>query len=234
LGAKFGLPVLDDALGGGIPPGSVLLLEEEAGLNSDVLVSLFVTGGLTSDEHVFLLNTDYSLSMMRDLLSAQGIDVTAFENSGKLCYIDAFGTDEPSAEKTCAVIHDVADMKEIQNYVKYSDSVQPPDKYRGVIDSLTTIILSSGDAKSAFLFVRSQVVAQKRTGGIILMTIHKGAHSSRLISALEHVVDGVIELRKEQYYRDWRSIFQIKKMKGKRFSTREFAFVVHEGRFVVE
>jgi KaiC/GvpD/RAD55 family RecA-like ATPase len=48
------------------------------------------------------------------------------------------------------------------------------------------------------------------------------------------VVDGVIELRKEQYYRDWRSIFQIKKMKRKRFSTREFAFVVHEGRFVVE
>jgi KaiC/GvpD/RAD55 family RecA-like ATPase len=235
LSSKFGLPVLDDAIGGGVPRGHVLLLEEETGLSSDVLVSLFIAGGLTNEEYAFVLNTDYTSSTIRDLLSGQGIDATGFENSGKLCFINAFGTEEPSSEKAYAVVHNIADIREIHNSVKkFSEKIQPPDKFRGVIDSLSTIILSSGDARSAFVFVRNQVVSQKKVGGIILMTIHKKAHSSRLIAALEHVVDGVIELRKEQYYRDWRSIFQIKKMIGRRFSTREFAFVVHEGKFVVE
>jgi KaiC/GvpD/RAD55 family RecA-like ATPase len=235
LSSKFGLPVLDDAIGGGIPRGHLVLLEEETGLSSDVLVSLFVAGGLTSEENVFVLNTDYTASTIRDILSGQGIDVTGFENSGRLAFINAFGAEEPLAEKAYAVIHNIADIREIHNVVKnYSERMQPPTKYRGVIDSLSTIILSSGDARSAFNFVRNQVISLKKSGGIVLMTVHKKAHSNRLIASLEHVVDGVIELRKEQYYRDWRSIFQIKKMIGRRFSTREFAFVVHEGKFVVE
>lgn len=235
MSAKFGLPVLDDALGGGIPRGFVLLLEEDTGLNSDVLVALFVAGGLTNEEHVFLLNTDYSLSTIRNLLSAQGVDVTGFENGGKLRYISAWGTEEPLTEKVYAVVHNVADLREIQDSVKkYAESIQSPEKFRGVIDSLSTVVLSSGDARSAFAFVRNQVISLKRSDGIVLMTIHKRAHSSRLVAALEHVVDGVIELKKEQFYRDWRSVFQVKKMIGRKFSSREFAFVVHDGRFVVE
>lgn len=235
MSSKFGLPVLDDAIGGGVPRGHVLLLEEETGLSEDVLVSLFIAGGLTNEEHVFVLNTDYASSTIRDLLSGQGIDAIGFEDSGKLCFINAFGTEEPSSEKAYAVVHNIADIREIHSNVKkFSEKMQPPEKFRGVIDSLSTIILSSGDPRSTFMFVRSLVISMKRSGGIVLMTIHKKAHSNRLIAALEHVVDGVIELRKEHYYRDWRSIFQIKKMIGRRFSTREFAFAVHEGKFVVE
>jgi len=235
LSSKFGLPVLDDAIGGGVPRGHVLLLEEETGLSSDVLASLFIAGGLTNEEYVFVLNTDYNLAAVRDLLSVQGIDAAGFESSGKLCFINAFGTEEPSSEKAFAVIHNIGDIRETHNSVKkFSERIQPSARSRGVIDSLSTIILSSGDARSVFAFVRNQVISQKRSGGIVLMTIHKKAHSSRLVAGLEHVVDGVIELRKEQYYRDWRSIFQIKKMVGTRFSTREYAFIVHEGKFVVE
>jgi KaiC/GvpD/RAD55 family RecA-like ATPase len=235
LSADFGLPVLDEALGGGVPRGFVLLLEEDTGLSSDVLVTFFIAGGLQHDENVFVLNTDYSPLSIRNLLLSQGIDASQYLESGRLALMNSFGTEEPTSEKTYATIHNVSDIREIHSMVKeYSEKNRLPTKFRGIVDSLSTIIMSAEDSKSIFAFVRSQVILQKRCGGILLLTLHSKAHSTRLVSALEHVVDGVIELRKERYYRDWRSILQIKKLTGREFSTREYNYVVREGKLVVE
>jgi len=235
LSAKFGLPVLDEALGGGVPRGYVLLLEEDTGLSSDVLVTFFIAGGLQSEENVFVLNTDYSMSSIKDLLKSQGMEATQFIEDGRLAIINSFGTEESAVEKTYSTIHNVSDIREIHSAVKdYSEKNKLTGKFRGIVDSLSTIIISAGDPKSIYAFVRGQVILQKKCGGILLLTLHSKAHSNRLVAALEHVVDGVIELRKERYYRDWRSILQIKKLIGREFSTREYSYVVREGKLVVE
>lgn len=235
LSAEFGLAVLDEAMEGGVPRGYVLILEEDTGLSSDVMVSQFVAGGLLGSENVFFLNTDFPSSTIRTLLSSQGIDVTGFENGGKLTFMNAFGVDEPGSEKSLSAILDISDLKEIGSSVKdYAERIESPNKFRGVVDSFSTIILSSADEKGAFAFVRSQVIAQKKFGGIVLLTLHKKAHSRQFVAGLEHIVDGVIELRKERYYRDWRSVLQIKKMVGRKFSTREFNYAIQEGKFLVE
>ncbi|WXG43825.1 MAG: RAD55 family ATPase [Promethearchaeati archaeon SRVP18_Atabeyarchaeia-1] len=235
LSGEFGLPVLDEALGGGVPRGSVLLLEEDTGLSSDVLVTLFVAGGLHKDENVFVLNTDYPPSTIKELLSNQGINLEEVQGSGKLTFMNAFGIEETPTEKPYSVIHNVSDLREIHNNLKaYSEKVKPPSSFRGIVDSLSTIILCAAEATGVFPFMRNQVILQKKYGGIILFTLHTKAHSSHLVSAIEHIVDGVLELRKERYYRDWRSILQIKKLVGREFSTREFSYIVREGKLVVE
>jgi KaiC/GvpD/RAD55 family RecA-like ATPase len=235
LSAEFGSPVIDDALGGGVPRGYVLLLEEDTGLSSDVLVALFAAGGLLNEEHVFFLTTDYSPSKIKDLLTFQGINVPEFLETGKLSFMNAFGTEESESEKMYSIIHNVSDLREIHNNLKaFSEKAKPPTNFRGIVDSLTTIILTAADATGVFTFMRNQVILQKKYGGIVLFTLHSKAHSRRLVSAIEHIVDGVIEIRKERYYRDWRSILQIKKLIGREFSTREFSYVIREGKLVVE
>lgn len=235
MSAKFGLPVLDEALGGGVPRGYVLLLEEDTGLSSDVLVTFFIAGGLQNEENVFVLNTDYSMASIKDLLKSQGIEASQFIEDGRLAIINSFGIDESTSEKTYATIHNVSDIREIHSAMKeYSEKNKSLGRFRGIVDSLSTIIISAEDPKSIYAFVRGQVILQKRCGGILLLTLHSKAHSNRLVAALEHVVDGVIELRKERYYRDWRSILQIKKLIGREFSTREYSYVVREGKLVVE
>jgi KaiC/GvpD/RAD55 family RecA-like ATPase len=227
--------MLDEALGGGIPKGYVLLLEEDSGLSSDVLVTHFVAGGLLGKEHVFVLNTDYAPSTVTSLLSNQGVNVAEFLESGKLAFMNGFGVEEPSTEKYYSTIHNVSDLREIHNNLKaFSEKMKPQTAFRGIVDSLSTIILSASDATGAFGFMRNQVMLQKKYGGTILFTLHTKAHPLRLVSAIEHIVDGIIELRKEKYYRDWRSILQIKKLVGREFSTREFSYVVREGKLVVE
>jgi archaellum biogenesis ATPase FlaH len=227
--------MLDEALGGGVPKGHVLLLEEDTGLNSDVLVALFVAGGLLSEEQVFVLNTDYAPSTIKGLVSNQGVNVTEFLEGGKLAFMNGFAVEEPPPEKYYSTIHNISDLREIHNNLKaFSEKVKPPATFRGIVDSLSTIMLSASDSTSVFTFVRNQVILQKRYGGIILFTLHTKAHPVRLVSAIEHLVDGVIELRKEKYYRDWRSILQIKKLVGHEFSTREFSYVVREGKLVIE
>ena len=44
--ARFGLPILDAAFGGGIPRGSVILIEDEIGVESDLITLNFLTEGL--------------------------------------------------------------------------------------------------------------------------------------------------------------------------------------------
>ncbi len=44
--AKFGIPDLDAALDGGIPRGSLILLEEDTGAKSGILQAKFVAEGL--------------------------------------------------------------------------------------------------------------------------------------------------------------------------------------------
>jgi KaiC/GvpD/RAD55 family RecA-like ATPase len=235
MSSDFGLPVLDEALGGGIPRGYVLLLEEDTGLSSDVLVTLFVAGGLLGEEHVFVLNTDYAPSTIKSLLSNQGLKVAEFVESGRLVFMNGFAGEESTTEKYYSTIHNISDLREIHNNLKaFADKIRPPTSFRGIVDSLSTIILSGSDTTGLFTFMRNQVILQKKYGGIILFTLHTKAHPSRLVSAIEHIVDGVIELRKEKYYRDWRSILQIKKLVGHEFSTREFSYVVREGKLVVE
>jgi circadian clock protein KaiC len=229
------LPVLDEALGGGVPRGYVLLLEEDTGLSSDVFVTLFVAGGLLNEEHVFVLNTDYPPSTIIDLLSDQGTNAHELQESGKLAFMNAFGVEESPSEKFYSTIHNVSDLREIHNNLKaFSEKIKSPNRFRGTVDSLSTIILSAADATGVFTFIRNQVILQKKYGGIILFTLHTKAHSDQLVSAIEHIVDGVIELRKERYYRDWRSILQIKKLIGHEFSTREFSYIIREGKLVVE
>ena len=52
--AKFGISLLDEALGGGIPRGSVVLLEEEMGTKSDYFFAHFLAiSGLLANKNFF-------------------------------------------------------------------------------------------------------------------------------------------------------------------------------------
>ncbi|MHA1244746.1 MAG: RAD55 family ATPase [Candidatus Heimdallarchaeota archaeon] len=57
--ARFGLPILDAALGGGVPRGSVILLEDEIGVEVDLMAMHFLTEGLRSGETGYVLSTEH-------------------------------------------------------------------------------------------------------------------------------------------------------------------------------
>ena len=65
--AKFGIPLLDDALGGGVPRGSIILVEDEVGINSEHVLVQFLSEGLRTGEYGYILSTEH-LKLINNIL----------------------------------------------------------------------------------------------------------------------------------------------------------------------
>jgi len=228
--ARFGLGVLDKALGGGLPRGTILLLEEDTGTKPDALVAHFIAEGLRNDEFCYILNTEHPPRMIMKMLASYAIDVQRYVNLGKLFLIDgftdAFGWGEFQSDVK-HVIHNIRNIKEVHDVIRFVvSSVKPKNNLRGVVDSLSTLLLSSQDERAVFNYIHHQMAAQKNYGNTLIYVLHKGAHKPETVKALEHIVDGVIEIRRVEQKYDSKSVLQIQKLREMRYSTKQYWYQV--------
>jgi len=68
---------------------------------------------------------------------------------------------------------------------------------------------------------------------MLVYTVHRSAHSPETLGRLEHIVDGVISLRKMRSGNRWRIGLQIEKMRGVDFDTSLYECRVDRGRVTV-
>ena len=235
--APIGIPVLDEALGGGLPRGTVVLLEEETGTKPDALLATFLATGLKAGEYAYILSTDHPLSFSYQLLAAQGVDVEAALEEGRLVgidgFTDAFGWGEFRPSSRYA-IHDLSSPRLVHDVVRQAVmDLKPRNNLRGVIDSLTSIIHATRDPRALMTYVHHQMSAQKNHGNLLVYTVHRSAHSPETLGRLEHIVDGVISLRKMRSGNRWRIGLQIEKMRGVNFDTSLYECRVDRGRVTV-
>jgi len=228
--AMFGLNVLDKALGGGLPRGTVLLLEEDTGTKPDALVAHFIAGGLRNGEFCYILNTEHPPRMIIKMLASYGIDVQKFTNLSKLFLIDgftdAFGWGEFRSDVK-HVVHDIRNIKEVHDIIRLVvSSVKPKNNLRGVVDSLSTLLLSSRDEGAVFNYIHHQMAAQKNFGNTLIYVLHKGAHRPETVKALEHIVDGVIEIRRVEEKHGSKSVLQVQKLREMHYSTKQYWYQV--------
>lgn len=229
--AMFGLSVLDKALGGGVPRGTVLLLEEDTGTKPDALIAHFIAEGLRKNEFCYILNTEHPPRMIMKMLASYAMDVQKFVNLGKLFLIDgftdAFGWGEFQSDVK-HVVHDIRNIKEVHDVIRLVvSSVKPKNNLRGVVDSLSTLLLSSQDEKEVFNYIHHQMAAQKNYGNTLIYVIHKGAHKPETVKALEHIVDGVIEIKKVDDKHGSKSILQVQKLREMQYSTKQYWYQVN-------
>jgi hypothetical protein len=235
--AKFGIPLLDEALGGGIPRGSVVLLEEEVGTKPDYFFARFISQGLKKGESAYILNTEHSPRLVTDTLSHFGLDTQTHIDDGSLILIDGFtkafgwGEFESDCEHT---VKDLSNIREVHDVVRKAVlHINPKNNLRGVVDSLSTLIMRCQDERELFGYVHHQMAAQKNYGNILFYTIHFGAQPDYMLQALEHIVDGVVELRRVKHEERWKAKLLIKKMRRAEFSTRELLYEILGGEIKI-
>jgi len=112
--------------------------------------------------------------------------------------------------------------------------VQPYNNMRGIMDSLTTLLLASDSERSILNYIHHQMATQKNYGTTSLFTIHMGAHRPELVKALEHIVDGVIWVSKVDVDGEPRDVIQIRKLRDSRYSPRMYYFNVDENSASLE
>jgi KaiC/GvpD/RAD55 family RecA-like ATPase len=79
--ATFGIPDLDAALDGGIPRGSLVLLEEDTGAKSGILQSKFVAEGLLNNEYCYIFNMEHPPQAIVNSLSTYGLEPEEFKSA---------------------------------------------------------------------------------------------------------------------------------------------------------
>jgi KaiC/GvpD/RAD55 family RecA-like ATPase len=236
--AKFGIPTLDLALGGGIPRGSVVLIEDEVGVEPAPLVMRFLTEALRKGEYGYVVATEHPFEYYSGLLSALGVNPEIVTETRRLIYIDAF-TDPFSWGEYRSdhkhFIRNVSDTREVNQVVRSAlMHVNPQIQIRGVIDSFSTLIVTSDVEKAPIAYLQHQIAAQKKTDRVLIMIVHADAHGEQYVRALEHMVDGVISLAKTELeeWHTFRTTLRIQKMPGE-FSKDEFWYEFTEGKILI-
>ncbi|MDO8055905.1 MAG: RAD55 family ATPase, partial [Candidatus Hermodarchaeota archaeon] len=168
----IGIPELDDALGGGIPRGYVILLEVDTGTRSDAFVTNFLTTGLNNEELAYILCTETPLGYFHQQLRERGIDVDAALEQNRLvgidAFTDAFGWGEFKVESKYSV-HDLTNSRQVHDILrKVVLEMKSTGNLRGVVDSLTSILHAADQMEAAISYVHHQISAQKKHGNILL------------------------------------------------------------------
>lgn len=236
--AKFGIPDLDKALDGGIPRGSLVLLEEDTGAKSSILQSKFVAEGLLNNEYCYIFNMEHPPQSIVNSLTTFGMDTEEYISNDQFIIIDgftdAFGWGEFTS-KWKYVCHDLSNIAEVHDVVKAATSaVEPYNNMRGIVDSLTTLLLASDSERSILNYIHHQMATQKNYGITSLYTIHIGAHRTELVKSLEHIVDGVIWISKADFDDEPRDVIQIKKLRDSMYSPRKYFFNVEGDNATLE
>ncbi|MFW9935833.1 MAG: RAD55 family ATPase [Candidatus Thorarchaeota archaeon] len=233
----LGLPILDAALGGGIPRGYVILLEVDTGTRVDAFISTFLATGLQKGEHAYILCTEYPLRFPFEQLRYKGIKVDELLESKQMVGIDAFtdafgwGEFEPESEFS---VQDLRNTRHVHDIIHKAVLIMnPEDNLRGVVDSLTSIIHTAQEPGEVIKSVHQQVSAQKNNGGILIYTIAREAHDEELLRQLEHIVDGVIALYKVYDEQGWQIACQIEKMRGIDFEPQLLLYQVKDGEITL-
>jgi KaiC/GvpD/RAD55 family RecA-like ATPase len=217
--AKFGIPLLDDALGGGVPRGSIILVEDEVGINTDHILIQFLSEGLRTGEYGYILSTEHLFTHYSPLFVPYNISEVTFETK-RLVFLDAFSNPFGYSEGRPStagenVIRDITQPRLVTDQIRRSLLHVRSQPVRGVLDSLTTILLVSDTLKPPMAFLQHKIATDKEMGIVSILTLHQDVHDANIVRAVEHYCDGVLKISKRTLEdKEQVEMLQIRKVPG--------------------
>ena len=220
----FGIPTLDEILGGGVLAGSNVLIEDEIGAEADPFVLQFLAEGLKAGEYGYIFSTEHPYEYYNEMMNGIGVNPDMLEATGRLKFIDAFsnpfGYTDLRTEHEHA-IHNLSQPREINETIRRSFlHVQNQQVLkRGIVVSLSSLIYAADDSKKIiFSFLQNRLAANKKEGAVTVFTLHQDAHDPILVRAIEHNCDVTIRVTKSRTKAD-RPITEVRviNVKGKLF-----------------
>jgi circadian clock protein KaiC len=85
----FGVPRLDEILGGGVPEGYTLLLSGNTGTGKTTFAQQFIAEGMRAGEKAVYLAMEEPSGQVRKLAEAHGWDFAGWERAGRLAIVEA-------------------------------------------------------------------------------------------------------------------------------------------------
>ncbi|MET1123757.1 MAG: ATPase domain-containing protein [Archaeoglobaceae archaeon] len=197
---------IDKRLGGGIPLGSLTLIEGENDTGKSVLCQQITYGGLVQGHRVAYYTTENTIRSLLKQMESLSLDVSDFYAWGylRIFPLHLEGMDW-SAEQ----------MKNILNLL--ADHIKAVKENVAVIDSLTMFTTySTEDDILEFLTKLKNICDNGKT---ILITLHQHAFKEDTLVRIRAACDCHLFLRREQVGDRYVSVLEVQKVRGARKTT---------------
>lgn len=193
----IGIPTLDGLLGGGLNPGSNILLFGEPLCGKKLILMQYIYEGLRSQTPGIFVLTDFGYQEWKNRMKNSGWDLNEYEKSGMVQAIDCFSRQfEPSLKSggNISFANGPAALSNISLHIaKVQDMiVQEFPHHRFALHSLSSL-LEENDEQTFFRFLQFMTGRFRREGAISMFTLEKGMHDSKQVKMIEHLMDGIIE-----------------------------------------
>ena len=229
-----GIIGLDMQLGGGIPPGTTLLLIAESGAGAEIFTKQFLYGGLNCGESAFYFSSDRSIEEVKADMKHFGWDVSKYEETQMVKFIDAYTPRfinilPPELRSKISAKEFLKAGFDPLNQLKTTVSQNHESRYRGVIDSISYFLRAYG-LNSVIEVIELMSSIGKLTGGIHLIVIGAGLHDDITLNTVKYLTDGMIEFYvKERGSQIERGLI-IRKMRGMIVPNKSIGFdITHRG-----
>jgi flagellar protein FlaH len=196
---------LDRKLGGGIPLGSLGLIEGQSDAGKSVLTQHLTYGCLSSGIKVAYYTTEDSVKGLISQMASLGMEVTDYFLVDRLrIYAISLAAQEPKPE---VMTHQLLEHVE-----------RLPEEFSCVmVDSVTNLIVHSSDAQVVEFFSSCKRLCDK--GRSILLVAHSHAFSEMLLIRVRSLCDAHLRLRVEEVGERLMKVLEVAKVRSAEKST---------------
>lgn len=229
-----GIVGLDVQLGGGVPPGTTILLFAEPGASAELFAQQFVNGGLSGGEEVYYFSTEHPTNEIVADMKNFGWDVKEYLDNNKFEFIDAYSLRFYNAlPKHLSIDLSAKDFLkqniDAMNLLKSVVTEKREGRYRGVIDSLS-FFLRSYELNNVVETIELISSVGRATGAVQLVLMTAGMSDPIVENSMKDVCDGVIEFRMKERGSEIERSILIRKMRGMIPPNRTISYTItHKG-----
>jgi len=221
---SFGVPALDEALGGGIPQGHMLLVTGNTGTGKTTLGMQFLQQGIGDGENVVWVAMEEPVPQVLKTAAAHGWDFETLVRQGRLSFV------------TCSLL----DLSPDRLLYQIVDTVEAVGANRVVFDSVSSLESSIMSKERVREFLIQLTVYLKTRGTNCIMNYLSAesfqASSGNLLSSmatnemrLSSIVDGIIMLRYVEREQTVMKLLNILKLRGSVHAKDIFRYEIDTG-----
>ncbi len=225
---KLGIKGVDEAMGGGIPQGHMVLISGNTGTGKTLVGMHFIVQGIKDGKSAVFVALDEPVEQVKKTAREFGFDFEKYEKEGKMYFV-------------CPSLIDISKDKLLYEIV---NAVNKIGAKRVVIDSISSLLSSTMDEESVrqFLIQASGFFKNKGIACVMnyLSGTNFGAAKGQLLAELETnlmrlspIVDGIIILIYVERGQRVKRILNILKMRGSWHSNDIFQYEVNKNGIIL-
>jgi flagellar protein FlaH len=192
-----GHPEIDRKLGGGIPSGSLTLIEGQSDAGKSVMSQQMMWGSLNAGHQVVLISTENTVRSFNTQMLSLGLDILDYLLLGR---IRVYSVESAGAEK----------QSTFDALLRVMDSLPEHDVV--VVDSLTPVIVHN-DVESVLRYF-DQCKKRCDKGKTVLNIAHSYAFAEDLLIRLRSVCDAHFRLHIEEVGDKLVKVLDVAKVRG--------------------